>query len=131
MIPQGLNPNITVQVEVDTTWKINIDKNTVSTSTIKELEAVKQAIYLILNTERYDYLIYSWRYGVEFKDLVGEQPSKVISEIQSRVTEALIIDDRIEAVSNFIFTKGRGFVTVMCTAETVYGNIEIERVVNI
>ena len=33
------------------------------------VEAVKQAIYNILNTERYQYIIYSWNYGVELKDL--------------------------------------------------------------
>ena len=31
------------------------------------VEAVKQAIYNILNTERYQYIIYSWNYGVELK----------------------------------------------------------------
>ena len=28
-------------------------------------EAVQQAIYCILNTERFDWLIYNWNYGVE------------------------------------------------------------------
>lgn len=31
----------------------------------EHLEAMKQAIYKILNTERYQYVMYSWNYGIE------------------------------------------------------------------
>lgn len=32
---------------------------------IDDLEAIAQACYKILNTERYQYVIYSWNYGIE------------------------------------------------------------------
>ena len=37
-----------------------------------ERKAIEQAIYKILLTERYQYLIYSWNYGIELKDLFGK-----------------------------------------------------------
>ena len=39
---------------------------------IDDRKAIEQAIYKILLTERYQYLIYSWNYGIELKDLFGK-----------------------------------------------------------
>lgn len=36
------------------------------------LEAMRQAVYKIMMTERYQYAIYSWNYGVELADLFGQ-----------------------------------------------------------
>lgn len=52
------------------TYKMNED-NSVQGYTDK-LNAVKQAVFKILNTERYKYIMYSWNYGVELEDLFGE-----------------------------------------------------------
>ena len=62
------------------------------------IEAVKQSVYAMLNTERYDHVIYSWDYGVELKDLFGEPDTFVIPELERRITEALEQDERILSV---------------------------------
>lgn len=96
------------------------------------LDAVKQAVYLILNIERYQYLIYSWDYGVELQDLMGEPISFVKSEIKRRITEALLVDDRIDSVENFIFdTPSKNVLHVEFTVNTIYGIINAETEVNI
>ena len=56
---------------------------------------MKQAIYKILNTERYQYVMYSWNYGIETLDLYGEPVSWGCPELESRIREALMTDDRI------------------------------------
>lgn len=71
------------------------------------LEAVKQAIYNILNTERYRYIIFSWNYGVELQDLIGKPMDYVMVEVERRITEALTQDDRIDSVDNFEFEVHR------------------------
>ena len=62
------------------------------------IEAVKQAVYKILNTERYTYPIYSWNYGIELVDLFGQPIPWVYPELERRITEALVWDDRINTV---------------------------------
>lgn len=64
-------------------------------------EAIRQAVIKILNTERYEHEIYSWDYGIELKDLYGQPMIYCMSEIKVRITEALLVDDRIESVENF------------------------------
>ena len=89
------------------------------------LEAIKQAVYKILNTERYSYIIYSWNYGIELKDLFGQAMSYVCPELERRVTEALTQDTRITAVTNFEFdTSKRGVLSTTFTVHTDLGSFE-------
>jgi hypothetical protein len=94
------------------------------------LESVKQAIYLILNTERYQYPIYSWDYGIELLDLYGKPMSYVMAELPRRIEEALTVDDRIEKVTDFEFTKSRNKLHVTFTVITNVGNVQTEMEVN-
>lgn len=102
------------------------------TGYVDDIEAVKQSIFMILNTERYDYLIYSWDYGVELKDLYGEHVTYACPEIERRIKEALEMDERILEVHSFEFDLSmKRQVSVTFVADTVFGNLENETVVNI
>ena len=68
---------------------------------VDDTEAIKQAIIKILSTERYEHEIYSWDYGAELQDLIGQPIAYVMSEVKDRITEALTADDRIETVDDF------------------------------
>lgn len=95
------------------------------------VEAMKQAIYKILNTERYNHTIYSWNYGIELSDLFGKPKTYAYPEIKRRITEALTQDDRIQSVDAFSFvSKGRE-VAVTFTVHTDFGDMEAERTVHI
>lgn len=99
--------------------------------TVEDLEQLKQTIYFILNTERYKYLIYSWDYGVELEDLIGQPHSYVIPEVERRVTEALMQDERITSVHDFEFTKTKKALHVTFLVSTIFGVIESEVDVNV
>lgn len=95
------------------------------------LDAVKQAVYKITMTERYQYIMYSWNYGIELLDLFGEPATYVCPELKRRITEALRCDDRINGVDNFEFDfPEKGVIHVKYTVHTIFGDIEAEREVN-
>jgi hypothetical protein len=133
MIPlitnDSLQQDFTIE-ESSRTHKLNLNELTISGYT-DEQEAMIQAIFLILNIERYEYLIYSWNYGIELTDLFGQPTSFVIPELERRITEALIQDSRITKVENFTFETNRNKVYTKFTAHTIFGDIEIEKVVTI
>ena len=88
-------------------------------------EAMKQAIYLILNTERYRYEIYSWNYGVELEGLIGDQNSDTLQvNIKNAITDALMQDDRITEVSDFEFKRERECLSVIFNVATTEGDIQ-------
>lgn len=96
------------------------------------LDAIKQTIFKILNTERYAYIIYSWDYGIELADLFGQAPLFVCPEVERRIKEALLQDDRITAVDQFQFdTAKKGIVSVSFTVHTICGDVEESLEVNI
>lgn len=87
-------------------------------------EAVRQAVFLILHTERYGWPIHSWGYGVELHSLIGKDPAYCVPEIERRVKEALLQDDRITAVRDFSFTVQKKKVLAAFAVESIYGSIE-------
>jgi phage baseplate assembly protein W len=98
---------------------------------VDNIEAVKQSIKKILSTERYDYLIYDWNYGLEIKDLIGKDKLYAYSELKKRISEALLQDDRIISVSNFVFDSNKTNVTIQFLVTTVYGDLNENLGVNI
>ena len=133
MIPSTntiLSTDLEVVTQPSKNYKLHIE-NEVINGHCDELKAMHQVIYKILNTERYQYLIYSWNYGIELADLFGEPISYVCPEVKRRITEALIQDDRINSVDDFEFdTSERKTVKVKFTAHTIFGDIQEEKVVN-
>lgn len=93
---------------------------------IDDVDSIKQAIRLILSTERYAFLIYSWDYGVELVDLIGKPMSYVIAELPRRIEEALLTDDRIDSVTNFEFEQHGKKLHVTFTIVTKVADIDYE-----
>lgn len=112
------------------TFKLDITSETITGFT-DGLEAMKQSIYLILNIQRYEYLIYSWDYGIELQDLFGQPISFVLPELKRRITEALMQDTRIKSVDDFSFEVSRGKVHTTFTVSTIFGDVQAEKVVSI
>lgn len=93
--------------------------------------SMTQAIYKILLTERFDYLIYSWNYGIELNSIIGKSYPVFESEIKRVIREALLADSRITDVVDFeISQMNKRTVSVKFTAETIFGNIPITKEVN-
>lgn len=138
MIPNSLNvtigEDIEIQPEAETpsrTYKVDFANGRIS-GFVDESEAMQQAIYKILQTERFDYLIYSWNYGVEMKALFGKSYPVVESEVKRVIKEALIADSRITDVVDFKVTRvDKRTVAVSFTALTIFGDMNIETEVNV
>ena len=133
MIPSTntiLSTDLEMITQPSKNYKLHIE-NDVINGYCDELKAMHQVIYKILNTERYQYIIYSWNYGIELLDLFGEPVSYVCPELKRRITEALVQDDRINSVDNFEFdSTERRTVKVTFTVHTIFGEIQEEKVVN-
>ena len=135
MIPSTsgfLNQDFTVEEQPTKTYQMNLTTERSVHGYTDGLEAMKQANYKILNTERYAYVIYPWSYGIELNDLFGEPITYVCPELERRITEALLTDSRNLDVMDFEFdTSIRHTVKVRFTVQTVFGDYQEERTVNI
>lgn len=95
---------------------------------IDGLAAMEQHCKKTLETERFNYLIYTSYYGTEILDLMGQDLGYVQTAIESRVKEALLIDRRITSISDFkIFSFAEGIMHISFTANTIFGDVHLEK----
>lgn len=129
MIPQGFDTEFEVISSIDTTktYKLSSDKIQGYTD---DLEALRQAIYKVLSTEKYEYLIYGFSYGIDLKSLIGKDSVYVQIELKRRIKECLLQDERIQRVDSFSFVIMGD--EMLCTFDviSIYGSLTIQQEVN-
>lgn len=131
MIPTNGIIGNAVKIEYsNTTYGIDF-VNKVVKSNIDNIEALKQSIYIMLNVERYDFLIYNHNYGIELKNLFGKDMQLVCSVLERRIRDCLSVDNRISDLSDFEFTIYRNTLKVTFTVSGVFGKHEQEVKINV
>lgn len=130
MIPTNDLDNLEIVEEIDTTRTYKIIEDSLS-GYIDNLEALKQSIYKVLSTEKYTYPIYSFDYGIELESLMGKDPNYVKIELKRRIEECLLEDERIEGVSDFEFTQEGDCLYCSFNVVSIYGEISINKGVDI
>lgn len=99
---------------------------------IDGIEAMKQMIEKTLETERFEYVIYTDYFGAELMKLFGQPYSFVKSEVKRRITEALLIDSRILSINDFkVNDYKEGIMYLSFSAQTIFGEIHVERGVRV
>lgn len=90
---------------------------------LEGVDALRIWITKALLTARYRWPIYSSAFGCELEDIIGyDLPRAVLeSEIPRFVREALIYDDRIEDVKDFVIERGGDWLKVTFTVVTFDG----------
>ncbi len=99
--------------------------------TVDGQEALKQAIYKVLSTEQYEYPIYSFDYGIAWKELIGEEQPYVRAEMRRMIEETLLQDDRIQEVDGFTFEFSGDTCRCSFVVSSIFGKIEIEKEVEV
>ncbi len=89
-------------------------------------EAVKVWIWLALQTPRYRYYIYTWDYGNEFEDLIGQGYTEeyIEAEAQQMTEDCLLVNEDIQGITEFSVSMEKDTLTVSFTVDTLYGSIE-------
>lgn len=133
LIPSGapiLGADIEYGIYPSKTYALDIENGRISGYT-DGLEAVRQAVYKALNTERFIYAAYSDNYGAELRDKFGARISYALPEIKRCISEALTWDSRIDSVDGFEFKVQGNEVHVSFTVHSIYGDLEEETEVTI
>ena len=113
------------------TYRTDLQPGRIS-GTVDGREAMVQAIRKILQTERFQYLIYSWNYGMEWSQLIGKSRETALANLKQQLESALLQDDRILSITDLNVTdSGRRFLTVSFTANTIFGAVGEEITANV
>lgn len=112
------------------TYKLNMETNRI-VGKCDGLEALKMTIYCTLGIAKDKYPIYSFEYGSQLGELIGEPVQFALAKIETYVKEALLQDDRISEVTDFDFEVKGHNVSVSFTVVSKYGDIITESEVTI
>nr|DAJ92703.1 MAG TPA: Protein of unknown function (DUF2634) [Caudoviricetes sp.] len=120
----ALTIDLTVKEQsyIDRTYKMS---DTQIAGFVDGMEALKQSIYKALSTEQYEYPIYSFQYGIAWKQLIGEDRSYVRAELRRMVEELLMRDDRIQSVDGFEFSFSGDSCHCSFDVSSIYGDIRV------
>ena len=107
------------------TWYINKETGRIQNS-VSGLAAVRQAVEIILNVERFRWQIFLPSSGVQLNDLLGLNCGYVALELQRRIKEALAQDDRILGIADYQCTQKDDFLLASFTVNRVFGDFATE-----
>ena len=97
--------------------------------TVYENEAIKVWCYKALKTERFSYMAYSWRYGIELYPFIGKVMGvqERYSELKRVIIECLMVNPYILSIDSVKFDPEEKGNRVNTTIEltTVYGKEEL------
>lgn len=113
---------VSFQNQPGLTWFIDQESQRIA-GEVDGLAAAKQAVEIILRTQRFKWLIYEPSSGTDYRNLVGLDFGYVAAELQRRVREALSMDSRITGIKNYSFKADGDVLTVSFTVTTVFGDI--------
>ena len=114
-------------------WNFETDKfiydNNGNHVIVEKNDALAVWIYKALKTERFDYLAYSWQYGIELKPFVGKVMSvqERYSELKRVITECLMVNPYIVSIDSFEFDESKhGELAHLSIGLTsVYGEVNL------
>jgi phage baseplate assembly protein W len=113
------------------TYRMDFDRKRIS-GMIDGQEAVAQAIWKILSTTRFAYMIYDDQYGCDFFNKInsGLTDDFIASDMPAMIEDALSCDPRITGVTDFSYEIiSHDSVHVKFVAETIYGDLQMEGVI--
>ncbi len=86
-------------------------------------EAIRQAVEIIVNVERFKWQIYTPNFGTDYDGLLGTEPGYAASELQRRLEDAFLPDSRILGIKDFTWSFSGVSLSVRFTVLTVFGDV--------
>lgn len=113
--------------ELPIEYEINFDTGQLTGKKVSGSEAVKVWAWMALQTMRYMYPIYSWNYGSQINDLIGQKYSDEYTRslIQKMLEDCLFVNKNIIAVKNLACSYADNKLTAGFTLVTKYGEEEL------
>ncbi|MUT67823.1 DUF2634 domain-containing protein [Paenibacillus sp. NEAU-GSW1] len=126
---QLVNGTDTESIQTSKTYGLHVETGRIA-GTVDGLEAMRQAVFKMMQTVRYEHFVYSSDYGFEPVSLAGVDIGFVKSELKRRIQEALLQDERITGVNEFELTADGDAILAKFAVQTIFGDFQSSLEVN-
>ena len=128
----SLFPFMSEQVEIKNNdiykeYKFDFNTGQLTGKILEDKAVLKMWIYKALLTNRYIYPIYSWDYGQDLEELIGQgyETDLIKSEVERRIQDCLMVNERITGCHSFEINLINDQLQVSFTVETTFGEVAI------
>lgn len=117
----------TEEYSISKEYQIDFATGQLTGTLVEGLEAIRIWAFLAINTARYRYDIYSWDYGCEIEDMIGQSLTQeyLDTEIPRVIEECLMVNPHIKSISNISIALIDDKLSGSFTINTDYGEAEI------
>lgn len=128
----SLFPFMTEQVEsknndIYKEYEFNFTTGQLTGKILEGKAALKMWIYKALLTKRYIYPIYSWDYGQDLDELIGQgyENDYMKSEVERRIQDCLMINKHIKGCHNFNINLINDSLQINFAVDTTFGEVRV------
>ena len=90
-------------IEVPKEYGLDFETGQLTGEIVEGIEAIKVWIWLCLHTQRFRWPIYSWDYGADLEQYIGQSITEEFlnADCEDEVREALLVNPYIEDIEDF------------------------------
>lgn len=108
-------------------YEIDFETGQPTGKVVGGIDAVRVWIWCAMHTQRFRHAIYSWDYGADFEQYVGQAVTQEFldTDCHDEVEETLLISPYITGIDDFTAVLDGAELYVEFTARTIYGDTEV------
>lgn len=115
-------------IEIPKEYGIDFATGQLTGQIVEGIEAIKVWIWNCLHTQRFRYPIYSWAYGADLEQYIGQSVTEEFlnADCEDEIREALVVNPNITDIEDFTAVFDNGKLSISFTAVTKFGETEVE-----
>lgn len=93
---------------------------------VEGIEAIKVWVWLCLRTQRFRYPIYSWSYGADMEQYIGQglTVEYLETDLKDEIEEALRVNEYITGIEDYNCIQTGSTVRIQFTVQTTLGSLK-------
>ena len=115
-------------VETPKEYEVDFETGQLTGRIVEGVEAIKVWIWCCLHTQRFRWPIYSWDYGADLEQYIGQSITEEFlnADCEDEIREALLVNPYITDIEDFEASFDNGKLSISFTAVTKFGNTEVD-----
>lgn len=117
----------TVELPYPKEYGMDFETGMLTGQVVTGIEAIKVWIWCALHTQRFRYAIYSWDYGADMEQYIGQAVTQEFldTDCHDEVEETLTISPYITGIDDFSAELTGDHLRMAFTVRTIYGDTEV------
>lgn len=117
----------TVELPYPKEYGMDFETGMLTGQVVTGIEAIKVWIWCALHTQRFRYAIYSWDYGADMEQYIGQAVTQEFldTDCHDEVEETLTISPYITGIDDFSAELTGDHLHMTFTVRTIYGDTEV------